>query len=650
MGSQQLYLEPRQHQLLLCLLQLPGQVVSREQLISQAWQGRIVSDSAINRAVSVLRKAFNAVHPEQDYIETVPKLGYRLQPPLSDAAMVHVPRPKGWRSFCYHRPVLVWLTTLLVIILAVWFFNTQPVSLHLSKPIPHTSFNGVERQLSLNLAGDRLLYQRQSDQGVTQIWLNTLTDMQHKAVTESHLESSNAAISPDGSQFAFVRQDSHRCQVLLQPLDLNDNGTTTSSVLHTCPVDNVPLLSWQPDGKVLYFRQRADKTQPYQIYQLTLASGAVHQLTLLHTDYNGSGDIALAASASQLAVLRYLSPASTALLLLAPDSGRISSYHELPERFTSLIWYDDNTLLLVAGQQLYRYQLDSRKLNMVYHNATPLNTLVSHGTQLYFSSTELNSDIWQQSKGQTTLRVDSSRHDTMPRLSHQATQLAFLSNRQGHYQLWLQDETGTERLLTELPGKPGFVRLEWSADDTQLLFSKDDAAYLVDVATGTLSTALPAEQQVGVINFGATPQQLLFSSRRSGDWQLWLYDRQTQVFQQLTEQGGYSGRIWQNALYFSKFHQDGLWRKALTGNEEQLLLAQFDKINWLNWQIEQGNLYYYQPDQGIYQLDLAGLNTTLWFAEPSHFVRHFNVRDGITVYARHSGLQGDIYRLQLQPQ
>lgn len=653
-GSQQLYLEPRQHQLLLCLLQLQGQVVSRDQLIAQVWQGRIVSDSAINRAVSQLRKAFAKLDAKQNYIETLPKLGYRLLQPAVTLAAIDTPAAQSdtvAQPSARQRYAGVLSFSLVLVAVVLWLFTTEPLQLAAAKLVPHTSFAGAESQLSLSLSAGRMLYQRQTDNGAAQIWLNTLADNRHSALTAAGLDSRNAAISPDGSQFAFVRLNDSGCQILLQPLQAAADTAISTRLLHQCPGDNLPLLSWQLDGQALYFRQRADKTAPYQIYQLILASAAVRQFTLPAANYSGLGDIALAASSTQLAVLRYLSLDHTELLLLAPDSGRVISSTVLPQRFTTLAWYNDQTLLLAAEQQLYQYSLATLQLAPVYQAAAPINSLAVNDQQLYFSTTELNSNIWQHTAtGKAVLRVNSSRQDLMPRLSHQSGQLAFLSNRSGHQQLWLQDETGTERLLTELPGKPGFVRLEWSADDTQLLFSKDDAAYLVDVATGTLSTALPAEQQVGVINFGATPQQLLFSSRRSGDWQLWLYDRQTQVFQQLTEQGGYSGRIWQNALYFSKFHQDGLWRKDLTGNEEQLLLAQFDKINWLNWQIEQGNLYYYQPDQGIYQLDLAGLNTTLWFAEPSHFVRHFNVRDGITVYARHSGLQGDIYRLQLQPQ
>ena len=61
------------------------------------------------------------------------------------------------------------------------------------------------------------LYQRQTDNGAAQIWLNTLADNRHSALTAARLDSRNATISPDGRQFAFVRLENTGCQLLLQP-------------------------------------------------------------------------------------------------------------------------------------------------------------------------------------------------------------------------------------------------------------------------------------------------------------------------------------------------------------------------------------------------------------------------------------------------
>lgn len=658
-NAQQLYLEPRQHQLLLCLLQAAGQVVSRETLIAQVWQGRIVSDSAINRAVSMLRKAFASLDQSRDYIETLPKLGYRL---LVDgtavttvAAAVAKPPPlaqlqpgRKWQAVLYGA-----MLALLVAVL-LWFISLTPQQrLSAGTLLPHSSFNGVESQLSIDRAAGNLLYQRQTGQGRSQIWLNNLSEGSHHALTPASQHSAYAAISPDGSQFAFVQLDAEGCRLMLQLTRLSetepDAEQSAGRLLHQCPADNIPLLSWQPDGTSLYFRQRADKTQPYQIYQLNIASTALRQLTLLPRDYSGLGDIAVAASADQLAVLRYLTADTTELLLLSPDNGAVSTVQSLPLRATALTWYSEQLLLISAGHMLYQYHLPTAKLLPLYQAADPVNSLVAAAGGLYFSSTEVNTDIWHSNTGdEAVLRINSSRADLMPRLAHDSRQLAFLTNRSGRHQLWLQQDDGAERLLAELPGAPGFVRLEWSADDSQLLFSKDDAAYSVEVATGKLSQLLPPGHKVGVVNWGQHANQLLYSSWRDGDWQLWLHDLKHNTEQQLTTQGGYSGRLWQGSLYFSKYHQDGLWRKDLTSADETLLLAQFDKINWLNWHIDHNKLYYYQPDQGIYSLDLASLTTSLHQAEPARFIRHFSVRQPNTVLVRHDELQGDIYHLSLK--
>jgi TolB-like protein len=52
--------------------------VSREELIAQAWGLEFVSDESVTRAISVLRRAFRDVDAEREYIETVPKRGYRV--------------------------------------------------------------------------------------------------------------------------------------------------------------------------------------------------------------------------------------------------------------------------------------------------------------------------------------------------------------------------------------------------------------------------------------------------------------------------------------------------------------------------------------------------------------------------------------------
>ncbi len=73
-------LDPITSNLLNYFLDHPNQVLTRTELIEQVWQSNHVSDDAVNRAISVLRKTLGG--QRDSYITTIPKTGYRFIEPI----------------------------------------------------------------------------------------------------------------------------------------------------------------------------------------------------------------------------------------------------------------------------------------------------------------------------------------------------------------------------------------------------------------------------------------------------------------------------------------------------------------------------------------------------------------------------------------
>lgn len=71
-------LEPKSCALLAYLCEHSSEVVSKDRLFKQVWPDTVVSDDALLRCVSQIRKAFSDSAKTPSYIETVPKKGYRL--------------------------------------------------------------------------------------------------------------------------------------------------------------------------------------------------------------------------------------------------------------------------------------------------------------------------------------------------------------------------------------------------------------------------------------------------------------------------------------------------------------------------------------------------------------------------------------------
>lgn len=94
LDGQSVRLEPKVMQVLLCLARGAGDVVEKEHLIRAVWPDTFVSDDALTRCISELRKTFEDDARESRVIQTIPKIGYRLVAPVKEAArpVVAVPR------------------------------------------------------------------------------------------------------------------------------------------------------------------------------------------------------------------------------------------------------------------------------------------------------------------------------------------------------------------------------------------------------------------------------------------------------------------------------------------------------------------------------------------------------------------------------
>jgi TolB-like protein/DNA-binding winged helix-turn-helix (wHTH) protein/tetratricopeptide (TPR) repeat protein len=70
--------EPRVMSVLVLLARAGGEVVTRDDLIAACWEGRVVSDDAINRVISRVRKVSELTGGQDFALETITKVGYRL--------------------------------------------------------------------------------------------------------------------------------------------------------------------------------------------------------------------------------------------------------------------------------------------------------------------------------------------------------------------------------------------------------------------------------------------------------------------------------------------------------------------------------------------------------------------------------------------
>jgi Tol biopolymer transport system component/DNA-binding winged helix-turn-helix (wHTH) protein len=225
-------LQEQPFQILLTLLEHPGEVVTREELRSRLWaeDTYVDFDHSLNAAVRRLRDALADSAENPRFVETVARRGYRFLAPVNGAATTVVSQPvpaTGTRRFWIPLTIAVLLTGVL---------------------------------LGWIIARTR----RQSGQ-------ITSAPIKQRRLTASSEENPilGAAISPDGKYLAFADKTGFYLRQI-------DSGETHSLILPS-GFAAIPA-AWYPDGSHLIATYVEGPTAPPSLWQVSIIGGAPRKL------------------------------------------------------------------------------------------------------------------------------------------------------------------------------------------------------------------------------------------------------------------------------------------------------------------------------------------------------------------------------------
>ena len=160
-------LEPKLITLLSLLAAQGRNVISRQEITQVIWANVVVGEESITRAIFALRNALGDDAKQPKYIETIPKKGYRF---LVDAQLINEPsipaEPASAKGRFSLRGYLFIFVIALVLACAVFvlFVREGAPTLVIENILPLNKMEGMERSLSLNTVGSKLLFVHEDGQ------------------------------------------------------------------------------------------------------------------------------------------------------------------------------------------------------------------------------------------------------------------------------------------------------------------------------------------------------------------------------------------------------------------------------------------------------------------------------------------------------
>jgi len=239
--GQEVPLSPKVFDTLVLLLETPGKLVGKDELIEKLWPGTFVGEDALTQKISLLRKALNGGNGADGYISTVPKLGYRFTGELiTEASPIAGGNDNSeLRASSVQTAAVVGKSTKRNRSLVV----------------------GTALVILLCAAGSIWL-------AVRMLGRSSPVNYRITALDVSNFVHSGA-ISPDGKYIAYVADENGKSSIWIRQVDGAGKGLEVVSTLE----GGFFALSYSPDDNYLYYALSIDPSKPSAVYRINPLGG-----------------------------------------------------------------------------------------------------------------------------------------------------------------------------------------------------------------------------------------------------------------------------------------------------------------------------------------------------------------------------------------
>lgn len=649
-NGQVISLAPKVFDTLLVLVQNSGHLLDKDELLRLIWPDTFVEEGSLTKNVFVLRKILEEGQGGKEYIETIPKRGYRFVAPVREVREPIVKGPKEGESSLFssdtpqpgrigrsegnagltaepvvgggrvlspagpHRRV-VWMAGLLVVLLigavATWRVrlrvpssSTPPTSP--MKIVPLTSLVGNESQPSFSPDGNQIAFVWSGEKNDNaDIYVKLIGSESQLRLTTDPAEDTSPVWSPDGRSIAFLRQSATERGVYILP-SLGGPARKLASV------NAINRLAWFLDGKSLALVDRDSPEAPFSIFWLSKETGEKRRLTFPPAQAFGDLNPAISPNGETLAFIRCSSGSECDLYLMPSGGGEVRKLTDLNIniRFSGgVAWSaDGGQIIFFNGPRgnLWRLSVSGGVPEPIGAAGQGVGGLTLRGNRLAYAQETVDWNIWQVDlKGSKSLGqrpapvITSTRFDDSPQFSPDGKKIVFASDRSGTTEIWLCDRDGQNPVqLTSFDG-PLTGTPRWAPDGRQIAFdtrsqgNPDVWVLSLDGGQPRRLTTEPSEDAVP--SWSRDGRWVYFGSNRSGRRQIWKMPAEGGPAVQLTKDGGFEGfeSLDGKFFYYAK-GQDmpGIWRIPVEGGEETLVLDEHKAGYWRSWAVGDKGIYF----------------------------------------------------------
>jgi DNA-binding winged helix-turn-helix (wHTH) protein/Tol biopolymer transport system component len=522
-------LEPMMSELLTYFCRHQNEVVSKEQLLDDVWQGRYVSDNTVSKLITKLRKALDDDARNPKFIVTIPKRGYRF---VAEANEMVVPQDSSEQNAAKlvnpNKAIWPWAVVFtLVIAVGLWMFsNSSKYQRTFISAKAVTSDKGSEFFPSFAADGVRLAYMNHDGEKFRLYVKNVFSGEQVEVNHGAKNGVGPGSWNDSGNKLVYLVATQENCQYFVRKFD----GMTMSEpkLIYTCKKGSFGAIKFTHDDNVVVFAESPGIGEPYSLYSLDIVNNQKTWLPQPELHLGGNSQFDLHPTENKLLISSPNEQQWEGFYQLNLDNKELSLLFELNAFICCGIWSHDGEHVVLMGEhparEIVRFDLDGSNKTTLYTDTQQIHRPERHSNGVDYSFTafkyDLNVDEYHIGTEHHSSILDDTFDERLAVLSPDNARVAYVNFSSGNEEIWLYErETHKKRKVTQFADGRHYVDLTWSPNQEKLAALTLNSIHIVDVDSGAARILPVPEKEIRGVSF-KSDEQISYSVKLADKWQV----------------------------------------------------------------------------------------------------------------------------------
>jgi len=633
-------LTPLSYKILCYFILNPSRIISRDEFISSVWENHYVDDNAINKAISDLRRLLKATDSSPNLIKTHYKKGYSFvceveyiyensnsSEELSIDPVTHTisdgslavkkteienskSSPKLYQSLLGYKDntnlllqlkyLLVFITVLLTVSGASYWWYQQPQVLNLKSKKISISDNSVYAFLSLSPTNDKLAVSKlNTKKGIDEIFLIDLKTHKNTKIISADLDSYHIGWASNSNSifYQLISNEKQFCEIWRADFLINNEVSNKEKILDCKSQYILSLVADETSNRIIYtkfgYRNVASLAA---LVARDLTTGEEFQVTSPNIDSFGDRYVVLSPDKEKIAFIR-IQTGLRQIFIANLDGSMQKLLYETTESIRGISWNSEASGLswyVPSSKKLISIDLVSKEVTSKLVNTDSyISSMLTGFDSLYGATRASDEDIFLYDPKERQLKklVDSRASEFMPivvkdgfHFLQEGTPVQFYS--------YFNGQLVNDAISVDLTS---FNSGDYNEHNGLLALSFDKELRLVEPGKKDLIDSFKLQHQIVHSSWFNDENLLLILDSKQSEQHVWLFNIKTEELQKIIHKNAKA--VSKNAagnIIYQDFYNNFYLFDLQEGLEMQVL--SLSGFPYVIWKMHKDNIYYSTGD------------------------------------------------------